>query len=183
MDTVTSSKAWDEALTRLLAFLTALEIGGLEHRLEVALRILHKARERHTETTEPVELTMGLLQEELEEWFAQALENPSLSAERRVALGIVALRLTDAGTHWPDALLLTNPPTELKEAFANVSLPTGPDLALSSMTPREMNFGTMENIAQETWHQFAWTPLLRAALLWTAIFFGVLFAYDHFFPV
>ena len=183
MDAITSSKAWDEALTRLLAFLTALEIGGLEHRLEVALRILHKARELHSENTEPVELTMSLLQEELEEWFAQALDNPSLSAERRVALGIVALRLTDAGIHWPDALLLNKPPEDLKAAFAQVSLRTGPELKLSSMTPREMNFGTMENIAQETWHQFAWTPLLRAALVWAAIFFATLFAYDHFFSV
>ncbi len=49
------------------------------------------------------------------------------------------------------------------------------------MTPRPMDFGAMETIAQETWHRFAWAPILRAAVLWTAIFFAALYAYDQFF--
>ena len=43
-------------------------------------------------------------------------------------------------------------------------------------------YGAMEVIAQGTWHQFAWTPLVQAAALWTAIFFVALYLYDTFFP-
>ena len=66
--------------------------------------------------------------------------------------------------------------------LSRVSVRTGPDLAISSMTPREMDYGAMETIAKGTWHRFAWTPLLRAAGLWTAIFFVALYAYDRFHP-
>jgi hypothetical protein len=49
------------------------------------------------------------------------------------------------------------------------------------MTPREMDYGAM-NHAQETWHKFSWAPLVRAAGIWTAIFFVALYLHDRFFP-
>ena len=35
MDAVIDTRAWDEALARLMTFLAAMEIGGLEHRLSL----------------------------------------------------------------------------------------------------------------------------------------------------
>jgi len=64
---------------------------------------------------------------------------------------------------------------------AGVPVSAAPELALSSMAARDMNFGAMETIAQETWQKFYWGPVLRAAAFWTAVFFFALYAYDRFF--
>lgn len=72
-------------------------------------------------------------------------------------------------------------PNDLRQAFENVRAQTGPDLAFSSMTHREMDYGPLESLAQETWHRFAWAPLLKAVIFWTAIFFLALAIHDHFY--
>lgn len=180
MDALTSQHAWDEALERLLAFLNLLEIGGAEHRTEVALRIFREARENYGTTPDisPVVAVMRGAARELEKWYAQALP----AAVDPLAAGIVARRISDAAERWPDAVLGEPPPEELKAMLAAVEIRTGPEVAFLSMTPREMDYGAIETIANETWHQFAWTPIVRAALLWTGIFFIALYCYDRFFP-
>jgi len=184
MDTVTPQSEWDEALARLLAFFAALEFGGIEHRTSLAMRLLSEARERHSENSgiSPVETAMDVASESLEKWFAQVLAESHLSPANRVAVGLFAVRATNAGTVWPAALLSDLPPADLRAALSRVSTRTGPDLAITSMTSRKMDYGAMQVIAQETWHKFAWAPILRAAGIWTAIFFAVLFAYGRLFP-
>lgn len=179
MDAVKTTE-WDEALSRLLAFLAALELGGVESRLRIAVRIIDRVRS--TQPADPVNATLKCLHREMEQWFAKALDDPAISADRRAALGLVALRLLPPNSDGLETFPLEPPPETLRAAIRNISLRTGPDLALSSMTPRDMDFGAVENLAQETWHQFAWGPLVRAALIWTGIFFATLLAYDHFFP-
>ena len=183
METLDTAPQWDEALSRLMSFLAALHIGGVEHRTRVAMGIIDQAKQRHAENAglSPVELTMVIALHDLEEWFSLALENVEIPRPRRVAAGIVGLRVTEVVNRWPDAVLGGPPSSALKATLARVSFRTGPDLAVSSMTPRMMDYGAMETIAQETWHRFEWAPLLRAAALWTAIFFAVLWIHDHFF--
>ncbi|MBN8711570.1 MAG: hypothetical protein BGO12_11840 [Verrucomicrobia bacterium 61-8] len=184
MESVKSAAEWDEALSRLLSFLAALHIGGVEHRVRIAVDIMDEARRKHSEnpTMAPVEHTMNITLDRLDEWFGRAFANIDVPVGKRVATGVVGIRVTDAVSRWPTAVLDDGPvPDELKATLARVSFRTGPDLAVSSMTPRPMDFGAMETIAQETWHRFAWAPLLRAAVLWTAIFFAALYAYDQFF--
>lgn len=171
---------WDEALARLQSFLAAAEIGGAEHRARVSLKILDRAQQRPGEGA-PVERTMKEAFAWLDEWFGQAMAGAS--ADGALALGLAAWRAGNVGSKWPDAVLGDPPPDELRNALTSVALRTSPDLSVSRMVPKEMDFGAMETIAQETWHQFAWAPVLRAALLWTAIFFGSLYAYDRIFPL
>ena len=85
-------------------------------------------------------------------------------------MGLVALEVTDAAARFPGSVLFGELPEALKALLAGVSVRTGPDLAISSMTPREMDYEGSE-AAQETWHKFSWAPLVRAAGIWTAIFF------------
>ena len=173
---------WDEALGRVQAFLAALEIGGTEHQARIALQVLDRARACGVETSPaaPVERAMKLVAEDLETWFAQAL--PDVPARQRVAIGVVALRITGAAERWPDVVLAREAPEEMKALLAGITVRTGPDLAVSRMTPRPMDYGAMETLAQETWHSFAWAPLARAAALWTALFFLGLFLLERFFP-
>lgn len=176
---------WDEALARLLAFFAALEFGGVEHRTRLAMQILEEARRRHEQNSalSAVRLTMDVAAESMEKWFVKALDGSSIAPKNRVAAGLFALRVTDVGSRWRNALLSGEPPAELCEALSRVSISTGPDLAISSMISRQMDYGPMGVIAQETWHKFAWAPIMRAAALWTAIFFLALYVYDRFFAV
>lgn len=172
---------WDEALSRLQAYLGELEIGGAEHRTRVALRLLDRARET-VAGHDPVEHTLNLAQDELMGWFGEALTDASLPANRKIAWGLMAWRLADGARRWPNVMLDGHPPDDVKHTLAGITLQSSPALEVSRMVSQEMNYGAMETLAQETWHQFAWAPLLRAAALWTAIFFAALYAYDRFFP-
>jgi ABC-type antimicrobial peptide transport system ATPase subunit len=171
---------WDDALKRLQAYLGELEVGGAEHRTRVALRLLDQARQT-VEGRDPVEHTLTLAQGELMGWFGQALEGSSLPANRKIAWGLMAWRMVGGAARWPNVMLDGAPPEEVKRVLVEVSLQAAPDLAVSRMISRDMDYGAMETLAQETWHQFAWAPLLRAAALWTAIFFASLYIYDRFF--
>lgn len=181
MDTVNTQSEWDEALARVLAYFSASRIGGVEHRVRVALDVIDGARQRYDQGSNlaPVEVAMDVAADSLDQWFAKAIGG---SADRRVEAAVVALEMTDAAARFPNALLSADPPEELKAMLARVSVRTGPDLAISSMTPREMDYGAMETIAQETWHRFGWAPILRAAAIWAAVFFIVLYVHTRFFP-
>ncbi len=181
MDAVNHEATWNEALGRLIAYLTEMEIGGIEHRTRVALRLLDQARSTVREA-HPVEHTMSVAQGELIAWFGEALGSANIPAHRKLAWGLVAWRMADGPARWPDAMLETAPTEEIKQTLAEVSLRSSPDLEVSRMVSRDMDYGAMETLAQETWHQFAWAPLLRAAALWTVIFFVALYVYDRLFP-
>lgn len=181
MDAVNSEAAWNEALSRLIAYLTEMGVGGIEHRTRVALRLLDRARTTVGDA-HPVEHTMSVAQGELVAWFGDALGSVDIPAHRKLAWGLVAWRMADGPTRWPDAMLEAAPSEEIKQALAGVSLRSSPDIEVSRMVSRGMDYGAMETLAQETWHQFAWAPLLRAAAIWTVIFFAALYAYDRFFP-
>ncbi len=180
MDSVTSAADWNEALERLLAYLSSVGVTGTERRMVLALELLDRAR-RGSSSGSPVERAMGEARTAVEGWFALALDGSSADSPDRIAAGLVAMRVSGASEKWPDAVLNGPPSPELQRALAGAGLRAAPELAVSRMIPREMDFGAMETLAQETWHQFAWAPLLRAAALWTAIFFASLYVYDRFF--
>lgn len=180
MGAMTGEPLWDEALERLSAYLGEIQIGGIEHRARVALRLLDQAR-ASVGAAHPLEHTMQVAQTELMAWFSEALGDVDLPANRKMAWGLVAWQMADGPQRWPDAILQDRPSPEIRRALAGIVLRSSPDLTVSRMVSRDMDYGALETLAQETWHQFAWAPLLRAAALWTAIFFIALYAYDRFF--
>jgi len=183
MDALNHTKAWDEALARLITFLAAMEIGGLEHRTQMAMKIVAEARQKHDPASgvTPVEETMTTATTMLRDWFSKAFDVPASEGHGLISAGLFAMRVSHVSERWPDCVLNGDPPAELKQELRSVHAMTGPDLSISSMTPREMDFGPLEDIAGETWHQFAWAPILRAAAIWTVIFFAALAIHDHFF--
>jgi hypothetical protein len=177
MDAVNSQAAWDEAAERVLAYFQALQVGGLEHRTRETLRVLEAARGRCAAdpALPPVTAALTEAAESLRAWYADAVPGASLEH------GLAAALAVEAPQNWPDAVLSHPVPPALAARLAEARVSIGPELAPSSMAAREMNFGAMETIAQGTWQQFAWAPVLRAAALWTAIFFLALYTWDKFF--
>lgn len=177
---MTSASDWNEALERLVAYLASVGVSGSERRMRLALELLDRARQG-SPAGPPVESAMREAIAAVDGWFGEALDGASGDFPDRIAAGLAALRVSGASERWPDAVLNGPPAPELRRALADAVPRAAPDLAISRMIPREMDFGAMETLAQETWHQFAWAPLLRAAALWTAIFFAALYIYDRFF--
>lgn len=179
MDAVDCQAAWNEATERVMTYLTCLQIGGFEHRTRQTLRIIERARERCAVESHahPVEVAMAEATSALRTWYDGVLPGVPLAA------GVAAMLATGASATWPDAVLSEPTPDGLRRTLAAASLPLGPSLQLSGMSAKEMNFGALETIAQETWQKFEWGPVLRAAALWTAIFFLCLFLHDWLFPV
>ncbi len=183
MDAINTQETWDEALERLLLLFESMDLAGIEHRHRTALQLIEHARQRFNPDLglSTTEVTMDVVGESLEGWFTKALGESADRVRNRTAAGLLAWRVTGGSQRWGDVLLAGDPPADLRRAFESVRAQTGPDLAFSSMTHREMDYGPMESIAQETWHRFAWAPLLTAVIFWTAIFFLALAIHDHFF--
>lgn len=177
MDALTNQAAWDEATGRVMIYLDRLQIGGTEHRTRQTLLIMTKARLRCAAQPglHPVEAALTETADALRRWYDQALPGAAVES------GITASLAAGAVRTWPDAVLVEPIPADLRRKLATTPIPSGPELTLSSMAAQEMDFGAMETLAQETWQKFDWAPVLRAAALWTGIFFLSLFLHDHFF--
>jgi hypothetical protein len=173
--------AWNEALERVEDYLKRMGVTDSLHRVRICLEILDQAKREHAAEANfaPVTLAMRALRHRMHEWFAGQLDAHDEARDRVSAAGRVALLTSDLAKQWPEKFLARQTPAELRAAMEASPVRTGPDLMLSSMTPREMDYGALEDIADETWHQFAWGPLLRASLFWTGIFFLALWFYPR----
>jgi len=47
----------------------------------------------------------------------------------------------------------------------------GPDLKVSSMTPRHLDYGPMLHFARQTWHRWSSREILIAMLFWVGVYF------------
>lgn len=175
MDAI-KQQAWDEAAERVGGYLAALDAGGAEHRTRATISLIEQARRRCEADPglHPVRAAMAETIQALETWYGSLRPG---SPET----GVTAFIAAGTSETWPNAILSGNPPAEMVEKLSELNVAAGPGLALSSMAAREMNFGAMETIAQETWQKFDWAPVIRAAAIWTAIFFIALYVYDRFF--
>ena len=88
----------------------------------------------------------------------------------------------DGNRKWASHFLAENPPADLLKAVRRESLQAGPGLEFTSLLRKEMDFGAVEVIARETWEKFSWGHVLRAFLLWVAIFFAAWAYWLHLHP-
>lgn len=163
---------WNEASTRLTQYLAAHRLASHLHRADLAEEILDEAQARHRERpdAEPVTLTMDVAQERIEKWFAGILEDTASPVGRRVENGRVAIWLTRANDLWPARFAAAELPDDMRRALCESSVRTGPDLAVTSMTSRGVDFGPMETLARQTWQNWDWAALARAGLFWAGVY-------------
>jgi hypothetical protein len=124
----------------------------------------------------PVTLSMRVAQEQLDHWFARRLELENVPIERKSALGRVAFLACDGPARYPSAVLQADVlPAELEQRVRQWSGRAGPNLEVSNMAPRDMDFGLVTEVAEDTWEGLERRPVVRFLLLW-AIFVLVLTA-------
>lgn len=169
-------EAWNAAYVRTEDYLRAHRIHNRLHQSRLIQAVLERASQRHAENPalDPTTLAAEETERMMDEWFAAVLDAKNLPHDRIAIEGRVALLLCDGPNKWPYAFLdLRTSPEEFTKAMRASSIEAGPDMAVSSMVPREIDLGPITEAAGETLERMEKWPLLRLAMLWV-LFLGAL---------
>jgi len=166
--------SWNEAYERLRHFLESFALGDRTQIPRIALHILEEARtmHRHDPSCPPVSITMEQAQKRIDEWFKFNLEVEEKSPSQLLSAGYLALLFSPSLREDPQAFLQHPLPEHLHREMSETLLVTGPDLNVSSMTPRHLDYGPMEDLARTTWQRFNLQELIIAILFWTGVYFA-----------
>jgi hypothetical protein len=175
--------AWNTACERLEDYLRAHRVHDRARLLRLGLALLDEARALHAAqpARTPLDVTMELATDRVEAWFARLADDTMKPDPQLAARGRAVWFASGLHREWPSAFLDPEPPPELLAAVRSASLQAGPALEFTSMARVEVDYGPMENLAEETWQQFSWGHVLRAFVIWVVIFFAAYFGYLHFF--
>jgi hypothetical protein len=165
-------KAWNEAFDRLSYYLESFAVEDRAHVSRVALEIFDHARQIHSTdpARPPTSLTMELAQARLTEWLATNLDEKDPGAAHVLANGGIALLLSRVFRTAPDSFLDGPLPEELRLALREKMLVAGPDLKISRMTPRHLDYGPMLGLARHSWHLWNVREVFAAVLFWAAVY-------------
>jgi len=169
---------WNAAYVRVEDYLRAHRVQNRLHQSRLIQRILVAAARQHEKrpNLEPATLAVEETDRLMDEWFEAVLGQKDLPHDRIAAEGRVALLLADGMQRWPYAFLEREKlPPDFLQAVKQGSISAGPDLAVSSMVPREIDLGAITEAAGETLETIERLPVLRVLLLW-GLFVGVLTA-------
>ena len=164
--------AWNRAHDRLVRFLNTFALGDRARVSRLTLEILDGAREIHRAdpTRDPVTVTMDHAQKLLEEWLAKNLREEGEPPARVLATGYVALLLSRLYRVAPASFLQYPLPENLRDSMQRTLVVTGPDLNVSSMTPRHLDYGPMLDLARQTWHRWEAKTFFVAFAFWAGVY-------------
>jgi hypothetical protein len=169
---------WNAAYVRVEDYLRAHRVHNRLHQSRLIQRVLVAAARLHEQrpALDPATLAVEETDRLMDAWFGELLGEKDLPHDRIATEGRVALLLADALQRWPYVFLEKDKvPVEFLQAVKQSSIKAGPDLAVSSMVPREIDLGTITAAAGETLERIERLPILRVLLLW-ALFVGALTA-------
>lgn len=164
--------AWNRAHDRLIHYLNTFTLGDHVHVSRLALELLDQARAIHRQdaSRDPVTITMEQVQKLLTEWLAKNLQEEHESPAKIMTSGYVALLLSRLYETAPASFLKSPLPDDVRKSMQQTLLTTGPDLNVSSMTPRHLDYGPMLDLARQTWHRWNAKAFVIAVLFWAGIY-------------
>lgn len=174
-------EAWNAAYVRVEDYLRAHRIHNRLHQSRLIQAILERAARRHeaNPALDPTTLAADEASAAMDEWFSELIGDKNLPPDRMAASGRVAMLLADGPQKWPYAFLDSqNVPEEFVRALRASSIQAGPDMAVSSMVPREIDLGPITGVAGETLERIEKWPIVRTLLLWAAFvatLFGIFY--------
>jgi hypothetical protein len=161
--------SWNAAYVRVEDYLRAHRIHNRLHQSRLIQKILERAARRHQAqpALDPTMIAAEETEALMDAWFAEVLDEKGEAHDRLAIDGRVSLLLCDGPERWPYAFLdEENIPVDFVEAMRSSNLQAGPDLAVSSMVPRPIDFGRITGAAGETLERFERWPALRTLFLW-----------------
>lgn len=169
-------EAWNAAYVRAEDYLRAHRIHNRLHQSRLIQVLLERAARRHAEnpSLDPTTLVAEETEHLMDEWFGEMLGAKDMPHDRIAIAGRVALLLSEGAEKWPYAFLDSQAaPPEFTAAMQASSMQAGPDMAVSSMVPRDIDLGPITEAAGETLERIEKWPLLRTLVLW-AVFLAAL---------
>ncbi len=169
---------WNAAYVRVEDYLRAHRIHNRLHQSRVIELVLERAARRHeaAPATDPVTCAAEEIDRLMQEWFAAQLAGADRAHDRLAAQARVAMLLADLPSRWPYAFLdQAATPPEARVAMEKSALQAGPDMAVSSMVPRDIDLGTLPEVAGGTLETLERWPIVRLLVLW-ALFAAVMAA-------
>lgn len=163
---------WNDAYVRVEDYLRAHRIHNRLHQSRLIEAILERAALRHEldPSQHPTTLAAQETERAMQAWFGDLLGESAQASDRLAVQARVALLLADVPTKWPYAFLDADAtPPEVRAAVHRSTIQAGPDMAVSSMVPREIDLGTLPEVAGETFDVFERWPLVRWVAIWSVI--------------
>lgn len=168
-----ASPAWNQAHDRLRHFFETFALGDNAQVSRLTLHVLDTTRELHRQnpSLHPTTLAMEQAQKLVGDWLATHLESQNRPSSHIFASGYMALFLSRMFQKAPTVFLTSELSENLRQEMRQTLLVTGPDLQISSMTPRHLDYGPMRDLARQTWHRWNSREILVALLFWAGIYF------------
>jgi hypothetical protein len=168
-----NTEAWNKAHDRLVHFLNTFALRDHVHVSRLTLDILEQAREIHRAdpSRDPTTITLRHAQKLLAEWLAKNLDEEEEAPSRIMATGYVALLLSRLYRAAPRSFLAFPLPEGTRDSLQRTLIVAGPDLNISSMTPRHLDYGPMLDLARQTWHRWDGRAFTLALAFWTGVYF------------
>ena len=141
---MTGSEAeWNAAFYRLEDYCRALRLVNKVQQSQVILGWLESAAARHAQDPQlnPTALAMVEARAAMDHWF----EGIFGRRERLSVVGLISLLAVDAPEKWPLGFPSDDIPIELQRELRESDVRAGPNLAISSMTPRPIDVGPLLN--------------------------------------
>lgn len=167
---------WNAAFIRVEDYLRAHRVHNRLQQITILEHVIARAAARHEQdpAQDPTTLAAEEIDRMMDEWFGELLGDKNLPHERIAVEGRVALLLSDGVERWPYAFLDERQvPKDFAEEMQRRSIQAGPDMTVTSMVPRQIELGTLTEVAGQTFEQIEKWPILRVTLLW-AVFLSVL---------
>lgn len=163
----------DEAFEKVENYLRACRVASRLHRARLAALLIHRAIARRQEgATGPLpSIAIREARAAMEGWIHGALGGAEGAAAD--ARAFLALYLCDGYLRWPNAFLGGQIPKEFADALKAGVVRTGPELQVSRMVPRAIDYGLLPELAGDAMEKLETAPLLKAAIVWLLILAGL----------
>lgn len=155
---------WNAAYSKVESYFHALRVRNKLLLGQLVALVMERALQRAAaEPDRPAtELALKEMDHLVNEWFAQVLQDRSISVEMLSTRGRLALLLADLAGKWQDQFLRPGPwPEEFVAAMRETYLRAGPDFQMSKMAPRPLDLGPIATLTQITR-----LPYVRMAAIW-----------------
>jgi len=173
------AEEWNDAYEKVENYLRACRVGSHLQRARLIALVLQRVYDR-TQTDawgtgqSLPELAIIEVRERIAEWIGHYLPPHVDGRALNLGEGMLAIYLCDGPTRWPYAFLDSHRmPAEYAEALCSRVVRAGPDLAVSSMVPRDMDLGMMPELVGSAIETFEALPILKTLVSWL-LFFGLL---------
>jgi hypothetical protein len=168
---------WNEAYARLADYYRSYRLHNRIRRTQLILETLKLAAVAHAKdpSRKPTAHAVEQARDMLRTWFGEIYGGMMANQEMTEAAGRLGFHLCDGAETWSAHFLNTQDiPHEMAEAMRAAVQTSGPRMAVSKMTPRDIDLG-LTNVAEDTFEGLGRNPWVRYAILITVA--GLVLAY------